>query len=171
MPSDERKHVGPDPAKPLKHDTGRGIILRIIRGGTPVMDPDQHPVDPPFDGSVVIAPPLIVAGWCTSVPPGAELPSGPEMGPPRRGSRVPRFLEWFHGQGDYVHGYPGNRGRSERALGRDALVKKVGTLSRMRQKSRGGSLRPHGRGPPSVGGGPRRAVNGSAGMSTGGIHG
>ena len=29
MPSDERKHVGPDPGTPRKHDTGRGILLRI----------------------------------------------------------------------------------------------------------------------------------------------
>ena len=33
MPSDERKHVGPDSATPRKHDTARGILLRIIRGG------------------------------------------------------------------------------------------------------------------------------------------
>ena len=38
-----------------------------------------------------------------------------------------RFLEWFHGQGDIVHGYSGNRVRSERAPGRDAPAKKVGT--------------------------------------------
>lgn len=127
MPSDERKHVGPDPAKPRKHDTGRGIILQIIRGGTPVLEPDQHPVDslmlrlgdhrtsPHRRGMVHVR-----SHW-------RRLPSGPETGPPRRGSRVSRFPEWFHGQGDIVHGYPGNRVRSERALGRDALVKKTGT--------------------------------------------
>ena len=81
---------------------------------------------PSFYGSLVIEPPLIVTGWCTSVPTGGD-PSGPEPGPPRRGSRVSRFLEWFHGQGDYVHDYPSNRVRSERALGRDALTKKAGT--------------------------------------------
>ena len=31
------------------------------------------------------------------------------------------------GQRDYVHDCPGNRVRSERALGRDALTKKAGT--------------------------------------------
>ena len=45
MPSDERKQGRPYPATPGKHDTGRGIILRIIRGSTPVLGPDQHPVD------------------------------------------------------------------------------------------------------------------------------
>ena len=38
-----------------------------------------------------------------------------------------RFLEWFHGQGDIVHGDPGNRVRSERVLRRDALAKKART--------------------------------------------
>ena len=83
MPSDERKQVGPDPAKPRKDDTGRSILLRIIRGGTPVLDPDQHPVDPSFDGSVVIEPPLIVTGWCTSVPTGGDC-----LAVPRRGHHV-----------------------------------------------------------------------------------
>ena len=41
----------------------------------------------------------------------------------------------------------------------------------MRQKARGGSVRPHGRDPAPLGDGPRRAVNGSAGMITRGIHG
>jgi hypothetical protein len=45
VPSDERRQVRPDPAKILEHDTGRGIILRIIRGGTPLQEPDQHPDD------------------------------------------------------------------------------------------------------------------------------
>jgi ribosome-binding protein aMBF1 (putative translation factor) len=40
---------------------------------------------------------------------------------------VSRFLEWFHGQGDIVHGDPENRVRSERALRRDALAKKART--------------------------------------------
>jgi ribosome-binding protein aMBF1 (putative translation factor) len=40
---------------------------------------------------------------------------------------VSRFLEWFHGHGDIVHGYPGNRERSERALRRDVLAKKART--------------------------------------------
>ncbi len=31
------------------------------------------------------------------------------------------------GQGDYVHDYPGNWMRSERAISRDALAKKAGT--------------------------------------------
>lgn len=82
---------------------------------------------PSFDGSLVIAPPLIVTGWCTSVPPGADCLAVPETGPPRRGSRVSGLLEWCKGQGDYVHNYPGTRVRSERALGRDALAKKAGT--------------------------------------------
>ena len=45
MPSDERKQVGPDPARLPEHDTGRGIIRRISRVGTPVLEPDQHQVD------------------------------------------------------------------------------------------------------------------------------
>jgi hypothetical protein len=45
VPPDERKQVEPDPVKPGKHDTGRSIILRIMRGGTPLLEPDQHPVD------------------------------------------------------------------------------------------------------------------------------
>jgi hypothetical protein len=126
VPSDERKHVGPDPATPLKHDTGRGIIRRIIRDGTPVLELDQGRVDslvlrfvgprasPHRHGVVHVGSP-----W-------RRLPSGPGTRPPHGGSRVSRFLEWFHDQGDYVHDYPGNRVRSERALGRDALAKKVG---------------------------------------------
>jgi hypothetical protein len=127
VPSDERRQVRPDPAKILEHDTGRGIILRIIRGGTPLQEPDQHPDDSlmrrlvghrtsPHRHGVV----HVRSHW-------RRLPSGPETGPPRRGSRVSRFLEWFHGQGDIVHCYPGNRERSERALRRDVLAKKART--------------------------------------------
>ena len=76
-------------------------------------------------GSVVIEPPLIVTGVVHVRSHWRRVPSGPEAGPPRRGSRVSRFLEWFHGQGDYVHDYPGNRVWSERGLGRDALAKKA----------------------------------------------
>lgn len=172
MPSDERKQVGPDPAKPRKHDTGRGIIPRIIRGGTPVLEPDQHPVD-----SLM----LRLGGHCTSPHRHGvghvrshwrRLPSGPETAPPRRGSRVSRFLEWFHRKVTmFTTIQPGNRVRSDQALRRDALAKKAEDLSRMRQKARGGSVRSHGRDPPTRGDGPRRAVNGSAGMISGGIHG
>src|SRR5713101_6764603 len=98
VPSDERKQVGPEPAKPRKHDTGCSILLRIIRGGTPILDPDQHPVDPlvrwlgghrtsPHRHGVV----HVRSHW-------RRLPGGPETGPPRRESRVSRFLEWFHGE-------------------------------------------------------------------------
>ena len=127
MPSDERKQGRPDPATPRKHDTGRGIIPQIIRGGTPVLEPDQHPVD-----SLM----LRLVGHRTSPHRHGvghvrshwrRLPGDPETGPPRRGSRVSRFLAWFHGQGDIVHGDPGNRVRSERALGWDALAKKAET--------------------------------------------
>jgi len=127
VPSDERKQGRPDPATPRKHDTGRGIIPQIIRGGTPVLEPDQHPVD-----SLMLRP----VGHRTSPHRHGvahvrshwrRLPSGPETGPPRRGSQASRFLEWVHGQGDIVHGYPGNRVRSERALGWDALAKKAET--------------------------------------------
>ena len=56
------------------------------------------------------------------------------------GSRVSRLLEWCHGHGDYVHGYPGNRVRSERALGRDALAKKVGTSRQRVRKLEAGAF-------------------------------
>ena len=127
MPSDERKQVGPDPAKPGKHDTGRGIILRIMRGGTPVLAPDQHPVDSLMLRLVGDRPSPHRHGVVHVHFHWRRLPRGPETGPPRRGSRVSWFLEWFHGHGDIVHGYPGNRVRSELALRRDALAKKVGT--------------------------------------------
>ncbi len=127
MPPDERKQGRPDQAAPRKHATGRGISPRIIRGGTPVLEPDQHSVDslmlrlgghptPPHRHGVA----HVRSHW-------RRLPSGPATGPPRRGSRVSRVLEWFHRQGDIVHGYPGNRVRSELALRRDALAKKAGT--------------------------------------------
>jgi hypothetical protein len=38
---------------------------------------------PSFDGSSVLAPPLIVTGWCTSVPPGADC-----LAVPRRSHHV-----------------------------------------------------------------------------------
>ena len=92
MPSNERKQVEPDPAKPLKDDTGRGIILRIIRGGTPVLEPDQHPIDPLI---------LRLVGHRTSPhrhgvvhvrSPWRRLPSGPETEPPRGDQELPGFL-------------------------------------------------------------------------------
>jgi hypothetical protein len=52
---------------------------------------------PSFDGSVVIEPLLIVTGVVHVRSHWRRLPSGPETGPPRRESRVPGFLEWFHG--------------------------------------------------------------------------
>jgi DNA-binding XRE family transcriptional regulator len=127
VPSDERKPVGPDAAKPRKHDTGRGIILRIIRGGTPVLGADQHPVDSLMLRLVGDRPSPHRHGVVHVRSHWHRLPRGPGTGPPRRGSRVSWFLEWFHGHGDIVHGYPGNRVPSERALRRDALAKKVGT--------------------------------------------
>jgi len=64
VPSDERKQVGPDPARPPKHDTGRGIIRRIIRGGTLQSSSLISTKSIPSSyGSLVIAPPLIVTGW------------------------------------------------------------------------------------------------------------
>src|SRR6266849_8412440 len=99
VPSDERKQVGPDPAKPRKHGTG---------GQYPSPNHSwRHSLSwslistrsiPSFDGSVVIEPPLIVTGVAHVRSHWRRLPGDPATGPPRRESRVSGFLEWFHGE-------------------------------------------------------------------------
>ena len=170
MPSDERKQVGPDPATPRKHDTGRGIIPRIIRGGTPVLEPDQHPVDSLMLrlGGHRTSPHR--HGGCTSVPTGVGC-----LAVPRRGHHV----------GD--HECPGfSNGFTVKVILFTAIqgigCGWNGRLAGMRWRRRRGPLAHASESsrrecttsrwdPPTLGDGPRRAVNGSAGMMTGGIHG
>jgi hypothetical protein len=139
VPADERKQVGPDPAKPGKHDTGRGIILRIMRGGTPVPKPDQHPVD-----SLMLrlvghrTSPDRHRGWCTSGPTGAEC-----LAVPRRGHHVgdhgfPGFSNGFTAKVTMFTTIQGlGCGRNGRLAGMCA-DEEGGALSRMRQTARGG---------------------------------
>ena len=167
MPPDEQKQVGPDQAKPCKHDTGRGIILGIMSGGTPVLDPDQHPVE-----SLMLR---LVGPPTSSHRPGAvhvrshwrRLPSGPETGPHGEDHGCPGFSNGFTAK---VTMFTTIQGIGCGRIGRFAGMRWRG-LSRMRQKARGGSVRPHGRDAPTLGNGPPRAVNGSTGMITGGCHG
>ena len=50
---------------------------------------------PSFDGSVVIEPPLIVTGWCTSVPTGGDCLAVPRRGHHLENQRLPGFSNGF----------------------------------------------------------------------------